>query len=111
MFWSDGMQKLIIKMHERGEITRDEQDIYDSTVGWFLITKKLRNNNIIEEKGRNKENQKIWVLTDEAEDTGLVKGDDGKFYPPEEAEEKDIDGIHVTVVDALKIIRKYFGDE
>lgn len=85
MFWSDGMQRLMMKIHEASEgLTRHEQDIYDSTIGFYLISKKLKDWGVIESGGRDDRNRKLWVLTERA------KQDD--------------------VIEAIKTLRKYFGD-
>lgn len=84
MFWSDGMQRLIMKIHEEGSITRHEQDLYDSTIGFYLISSKLKSWDVIESNGRDKRNRKLWTLTGRAKKSG--------------------------VIDAIKTLRKYFGD-
>jgi len=67
MFWSDSMQKLVRLISRRGKVTKKDQDIYDSGVGWYMITTKLKKKGIIYEKGRDDYNQKIWYLTEKGE--------------------------------------------
>ena len=68
MFWSDSMQKLVRLISRKGEVTRKSQDIYDSGVRWYMITTKLKNKDIIYEKGRDDYNRKIWCLTEKGEE-------------------------------------------
>lgn len=104
------MQKLLVEMYEKGPITRHNQDLYDSIVGFQLIKKKLQNRDLIVDVGMNNDGMKLWDLSEQAlkvvteKDTFEVECPDcDKKY------EVEVD-FETNIVDAIKILRMFFGD-
>lgn len=64
MLLSDGIQLFILHIKKKGFVTRNTQDFYDSMMGYYAITWKLREKGIIRENGRDNRNQKVFVLTE-----------------------------------------------
>lgn len=109
MFWSDSMQKLIIKLYEDGPITRHDQDLYGSIVGFQLINKKLKNRNLVRNVGVKENGTKLWGLTKQALETQKVsKTMEVKCPECSEKHEVSVDAS-VNIVDAIKILRTFFG--
>lgn len=65
MLLSDGMQLFVLHIQKKGFVTRNSQNFYDSMMGYYAMTWKLRDKGVIRENGRDGKNQKIFVLTDD----------------------------------------------
>lgn len=69
MFWSKQVRELLLQLYSSDEgVTRNEQDIYDTPTGYYIAISKLQGFGLIEHKGRNEDNMKVWELTDTGEE-------------------------------------------
>jgi len=110
VFWSDSMQKLLIEMYVNGPLTRHDQNLYDSSVGFRLINKKLRNRDLVREVGRTDEGRKLWDLTERALKTKQTS-DTFEVECPNCEEEHEVEVKHeVNIIEAIKILRIFFGE-
>lgn len=64
MLFNKYLADLVVKLHEKGQITRKSQKIYISILGFYKALKFLRDHGLIRCDGVTEKNMKIWVLTE-----------------------------------------------
>jgi hypothetical protein len=68
MIFNKNIVDLIIQMKEKKSVTRKTQTIYNSVLGWFVAMKWLRDHDLINSNGTDRNNFKIWSLNEKGKE-------------------------------------------
>ncbi|MGB9693663.1 MAG: hypothetical protein ACPLYF_02350 [Fervidobacterium sp.] len=60
--------QLLLQIDKDGFVTRKTQKVYLSTIGFFIAMKWLKEKGFIVNNGTDKNNYKIWVLTEKGKE-------------------------------------------